>query len=162
MKDRYEIYKKCNKKLADIGIQTGNVKDVVVNNRTVTRWGQCRWKGSEYTIEINGKLLEDDAPDEAVESTMIHELLHTCKNCGNHGREWKRLAGIVNEAYGYNIKRTDSADDKGGIDLKASKAKHKVICEKCGVIIYRTRDCNLTKYTNHYRCSCGGTLKLEY
>ena len=163
MKDIQKIYSNCKAKLDAIGIETGEVISVVSNSRATSRWGLCKRVGSKFIIEISVILLEDDVSDFATESTMLHELLHTCKYCQNHGNEWKNLAARVNAKYGYNIKRTTSYEELG---IQKSNyvedAKHKITCKSCGHTIYRKRESNLIKHTERYRCLCGGEFKLEY
>lgn len=81
--------------------------------RAKKRWGQCRKIGNNYIIEVNQILLREDTDIDGLKNTIIHELLHTCKGCMKHTGEWKQLAEKVNRYYGYNIKRCDSADEKG-------------------------------------------------
>lgn len=163
MKDIQMLYENCKSKLDHLGIKTGVVKCVKVNNRAA-RWGRCRRIVSAstyiYEIEISGRLLDDNVDDKAAETTMIHELLHTCNFCLNHGAEWKRLAEKVNKAYGYNIKRTTSAEEKGVEDIRK---KYAVVCEKCGTETTRMKMSNLIKHPEFYVCCrCGGNLKRLY
>ena len=114
-----------------------------------------------YSININVVLLDEKNDVSGLKNTIIHELLHSCKGCMNHGENWKRLAEKVNRAYGYNIKRTSSSDEKGVQKSTVPTAKNKycVICEKCGKKYMRTRMSNLVKYPNRYSCGvCGGKL----
>ena len=161
MKDINKVYETCSKKLADIGIQHGNIKDVSINKRAKRRWGTCKRIGNIYSIEISSILLDDDVSDEATETTMIHELLHSCKGCFNHGNEWKRLANKVNKAYGYNVKRVTTSDEKG-IAPEVVGKKHKIVCQKCGLVAWRMRDSKLTRHPELFRCRCGGNLVKEY
>ena len=166
MKDIQMIYENCKEKLNDIGIQTGEIKCVTINTRAIRRWGRCKrvfhYGREMYEIEISSRLLEDFVDDKATEDTMMHELLHSCEGCMNHGTKWKQLANKVNCQYGYNIKRTTSSEEKAVDDIRPIKAKYKIICTKCGHVGYRMKACKLTKYPSHYLCSCGGKLKVEY
>ncbi len=163
MKDVFAIYENCKGKLQNLGIETGEIKRVKVNTRAVSRWGRCKKVSYDmYEIEISAVLLQDDVDDKGAETTMLHELLHSCEGCMNHGAKWKALANKVNAAYGYNIKRNTSSDEKGVKDNIVKKAKHKIVCQKCGKEIYRMRASNLTKYPTLYSCMCGGDFKVEY
>ena len=169
MKDAIKVYKECKQMLENLGIQTGNIQDVKVNTRAQRRWGRCTRKltfdGYVFTIEISSRLLEDNISDEATNTTMLHELIHTCNNCMNHGIEWKRIANKVNRVYGYNIKRTTSDEEKGIDTLADIKkiAKHKFVCVGCGIETYRHRESNFTKHPERYKCAvCGSDIKREY
>ena len=168
MKDIQTIYENCIQMIEDLGIKPGVIKSVKVNTRAAKRWGCCKTVktvyGTMYNIEISYQLLADNVDDKAAETTMLHEILHTCKYCQNHGAEWKRLAEKVNKAYGYDIKRCTSAEEKGIEVVKSEvKPKHKIVCTKCGAEIYRQRDSKLTMYPYNFTCGrCGGDLRKEY
>ena len=40
---------------------------------------------------------KDEIDDNATKTTIIHEILHSCEKCMNHGPEWKKLAELVNK-----------------------------------------------------------------
>lgn len=164
MRDINAVYADCRKKLEDIGIQCGNVMAVTVNTRAASRWGQCKRINGYYTINISARLLDDDVELVHLEDTMIHELLHTCDGCMNHGAEWKRRAEMVNRAYGYNIKRTASAAEKGIAEDRVERAaKYKFVCNECGQVITRNRASDFTRRYTAYRCGiCKGTLRREF
>ena len=165
MKNVHYIYETCKEMLDDLNIETGNIINIKVNTRAQKRWGRCKRVptpyGISYEIEISSSLLSDDLDDEPAENTMIHELLHSVDGCMNHGAKWKSLADKVKKKYGYDIKRCTSAEEKG-VDTSV-KAKHKIVCTKCGHVGYRMRESKVTKHPEWFACGvCGGNLKLEY
>lgn len=135
----------------------------VVNIRAQKRWGQCKQVSGGYEININKILLDERNSADGLMNTIIHELLHTCPGCYNHGPQWKRYADMVNNAYGYSIKRTSSADEKGvatGVQERKRVAKHKLVCTKCGQEILRSRTSKFVMNFELYRCGiCGGKFK---
>lgn len=153
MRDLFEYAVRCMEYLDDIGIEYGNVLDFSVNTRAKTRWGQCRLVPGGYTININADLLDERNSEEGLMNTILHELLHTCKGCMNHGKNWKYLARKVYLSYGYDIQRTDSADDKGVV-VRSAPVKHKFVCEKCGQVITRQRESHFTRNYKLYTCAC--------
>ena len=166
MKDINCIYETCKNKLNKLSIKTGEVKYVKVNKRAKRRWGQCKaiknCNRVVYGIEIAERLLQDDVNDKVTETVMLHELLHTCNNCMNHGHEWKTLANKVNMSYGYNIKRCSSSEEYGITDDNyCGTAKYKITCEKCGGYTYRQRKSNIIKNPQRFRCGCGGKLIVK-
>ena len=161
MKDINKVYEVCSNKLSDIGIHHGDIINLSVNTRAKRRWGRCSHSINGFKIEISSTLLEDSVSDEATETTMLHELLHSCKGCLNHGNEWKRLADKVNNTYGYNIKRITSYEEKG-IEREEILRKHKIVCQKCGHEFYRMKESKLTRHPEFYLCKCGGNLVKEY
>ncbi len=170
MRDVNVIAIECMRELENIGIKCGNVIKIDVNTRSKKRWGQCRKIGNNYIIEVNQILLREDTDIDGLKNTIIHELLHTCKGCMKHTGEWKQLAEKVNRYYGYNIKRCDSADEKGISEEQKEKIqkertatrKVKFIfkCTCCGQKVERCRESKFTKYPELYRCAvCHGKFE---
>ena len=164
MKNIYAIYKKSVKMLENIGIKTGCVREVKINAHMHDRWGTCRRvltdTGECFEIELSENLLDDELSDVPAETTMLHELLHTCGDCMNHGYKWKKLAEKVNKYYGCDIKRKGSYESFGIKDPRESQWKYMVVCSECGAVIHRIKKSNVIKYPYLYMCAkCGGTLK---
>lgn len=135
-----------------------NVNTIHINNRITKTLGQCKKEGKDYRIEISGHILE--SPNEKLKEVILHELIHTCPKCMNHGELWKRHANIVNRKYGYNIKRIASSSNFK-YDKKAKEKRYKIKCQKCGCIYIRRRRCKLVDYPERFRCGrCGGGLVL--
>lgn len=136
--------------LDDLGIKYGPINDVVINYRSVRRWGQCSYSRAtgKYTIEISIRLLNDDNIEwEAVLNTVIHEFLHAYSGRMCHTGEWKRCADLVNKKYPiYNIKRCSSADEIGlSEEAITSSYNYKISCNKCGTISYCKRKSKVVK-----------------
>lgn len=60
----------------------------------------------EYTIKISKRLVKE----EDIKNTIIHELLHTCKGCLNHGYQWNAYGSRIERNYGYVIQRCDNKE----------------------------------------------------
>ena len=155
------------KALRNIGIPiSNNIEDVVINTRAKARFGACKVRKNrlgqkKYIIEISKEILGCETED--ISSVLVHELLHTCKGCFNHGKKWKSYCEIVENQLGYSIERTSRYEDLG---LKRPEAKEQVKymvkCKGCGMEFPRKRMCNLVKNTEAYRCGkCGDILYLE-
>ncbi|MFV0517078.1 MAG: SprT-like domain-containing protein [Aminipila sp.] len=141
-------------------------KSVVINTRAKSRFGCCKKIKSgfreRFEIELSNRLI--DCKPMVIKQTLAHELMHTCPGCANHGELWKKYCKKMNEAYGYNIKRTDTAEQLGiaeKLDSKQIELKENyiVICKKCGNKVARTRMSNVIKHPSLYRCKCGGKLE---
>lgn len=164
MRDLQKIATECLKELDAIGIKYGKIVEFKVNTRAKKRWGQCKTISGGFSINISYVLLDENNSIDGLKNTIIHEILHTCKGCLNHGEMWKRQAAKVNKAYGYNIKRCSSADEKGvEVDdrkTEPKKIKHSFRCKTCGTVVNRTRESKFTKHYTHYRCGkCGGCFE---
>lgn len=161
MKNLQLIAEQCLKELDFIGIKYGNIVSFEVNSRAKKRWGQCKYTTltDTYRIQVSNRLLEDYVPEKSVKQVIIHEILHTCKGCLNHGKTWKRYAELVNETYGYDISRTASASALG-VNTDQINIKHQFVCKNCGKVINRMRESKFTKNYQHYSCGrCGGDFE---
>lgn len=71
---------------------------------------------------------------------------------------------MMNEAYGYNIKRVNSFEEMGlareAQDEDAGKIKYIIKCQCCGREYPRQRFTCVMKKINAYRCQCGGKLTV--
>lgn len=146
------------KQARSIGIPVSGVisPHVVINKRAKTRFGCCKKTVFGYTIELSHLLIE--GPRQSCMQVLAHEILHTCYGCRNHGTRWKSYAKRMNDAYGYNISRTDSHYNLG-IKDDTPAPRYIIVCLVCGKEYPRLRASNLTKYPGRYRCVCGGRLK---
>lgn len=137
------------------------LEQVVLNRRAKKRFGCCKKTGQGYIIEISEMVLSCE--EKIIKQILAHELLHTCKDCYNHSPKWKAYAALMNEAYGYEIKRTCSREELGlqevGGGLSEFGVKYRLQCMDCGKVIQRQRKSRLIRYPWLYRCRCGGKLK---
>lgn len=161
MRDLNIVAKECMKMLDDIGIKYGHITEFKVNTRAIKRWGQCKRVPGGYSINISATLLDERNDINGLKNTILHELLHSCEGCMNHGDKWKFVANKVNIAYGYNIKRCSSSDEKGvDEDMRPVQYKYEVMCEKCGNVYKRSKMSNVVQHPERYRCGCcQGKLK---
>lgn len=173
MRDLQKIFWDCMGMMDEIGIDYGNIVGVKVNTRAKKRWGQCCRKfvgrdayGNpkyEHTIDISEILLDERVPLESLQNTIIHEILHTCPGCSNHGPEWKKRAEKVKKELGYNIKRCSGNQEKGisdAVNKEYVKVKYAVRCKKCGREVGKLRMCGVIKYPQNWRCGvCGGEFE---
>ncbi len=160
MKDYEKLQKDCINELRHLGIKLGSISAWKINNRAKSRWGLCQMNSDgTYSIEIAYRLLSDDnISEKACKETIIHELLHTCKGCMRHTGKWKYYAEVVNQVYGYNIKRITQGYEKGVENYSVNEMSIKYIftCGKCGATIYRKRESKFTQNYKYYGCArCG-------
>lgn len=171
-----EMFNECIDEMDAIDIPYGKITEVTVNYRAKSRWGQCQRRydnGIIYKININADLCHREASERGLKETIIHEILHTCPDCMCHTGEWKRLADLVNDCYGYNVKRCNSSEDKGmsefykqhdrqGRPEKPVVWKYEIRCKSCGKIVGRKQKaCKVTKYPQMYQCGfCRGKLEV--
>lgn len=152
------IGRECENVLNSIDIPCGTILTYIVESGEA--WGHCHHiTGRLFVISIN-KLLIDKKNETGLRNTIIHELLHTCPECYNHGREWvnltkkiKRLLGItVNEKSTYHDLGIDIADY-----INTRSYKYVIQCKECGECYFRKRKSDFVINYDKYRCrKCGG------
>lgn len=160
MRDLYEYAEFCMELLNDIYVPYQRPENFTVNTRA-RRWGQCRKINGKYYININATLLDERNGENGLINTLLHELLHTCPNCMNHGSTWKYYAEKVRRAYGYDIKRTSDQEKKqvttGNLNYREREYKYFIYCEKCGKLITRRkRACDITENPGLWKHSIDG------
>ena len=161
MKDLKTASDKCKGLLDNLGIKYSTVVTFGVNTRSRARWGVCKYKYGRFTIEVNQDLLLDENEDKALETVLLHELLHTVSGCMNHGPRWKSLADKVNSAYGYEVHRTNGAEEIGVHKYREREREYKYIfqCDCCGQVIRRQRASQFVANYDLYRCGrCNGKI----
>lgn len=161
----------CMELLRNINIPFEEPVAWTVNTRATRRWGQCRrryngyYYAYEYHINISSLLLDERASEKDLIETILHELIHTCPGCMNHGHEWKTYADVVNRKYGYNISRLKKGEEESAalmIENKKANANYVCVCEKCGHEFFYSRRCGVIENPSRYtHTKCGGHLKLK-
>lgn len=147
-----------NNDLKAIGIETGNITRVSINSRATKRMGLCRKISSGYEIEISKFILSDK---EILKDTVYHELLHTIKNCMNHGKKWQSLASQVNRHYNIDLSRTGAASQEMKQE-QLNRAKYKATCKGCGQEILRQKASKFITEIENYNCGrCRSKFKIE-
>lgn len=138
-----------------------------INDGIRSRFGSCRKVhgadncSADYQIEISGRLMTGD--DKAIETVLLHELLHTCYGCMNHGKRWRQYAMRLNQKYGYEIKATSGYEAFGLEDPgRREQVRYRIVCVNCGMEFTRKRRCPIVVNTDRYRCGkCGGRLEIR-
>ncbi len=170
-KEYGELIKKLTllnaRKLRSIGIPVSTqIDDVIINTRAKSRLGACKlMKTSQgkksFTIEISSETLKCSV--DKITEVVIHELLHTCPGCFNHGKKWKSYGEKVYEKLGYRITRVTKYEELGlAKPVKKQETVYTVKCKGCGQIYTRKRMCPLVKNPENYKCGkCGSSLYFQ-
>lgn len=165
MKNLDKLYRECEEELTRINMDFSNkIVRVSVNGRLRTTLGVCNRdrRTGKFTIDINSALLADNVDDMEVKDTIVHEMLHTCPGCFDHGYEWKRRADRVNRMLGYHVSRTASRADMeaAGVEIKHEEFKYALQCVGCGTQYKYKRWGKALETPSRYRCGkCHGDLK---
>ena len=157
-----ETVEDCKEKAKAVNIELGEISKVKINTRAKQRWGLCSPNpDGTFTIEISNRLLEDNVSKDALYNTVMHELLHTVEGCLNHKEKWKKCAEIVNKKYGFNIKRTTSAEEKN--ITTETDYKYIIQCPDCGYQWKYIRMTKCVKYPSRFKhigCSTKGLIRI--
>lgn len=162
-KELNELLIELSKKLKDVGIPIStSIYGIKINKRAKARVGACKINKErgkvEFLIEISSMVLH--CKKEEIETIIIHELLHTCKDCFNHGKKWKEYCLIVKDQLGYEITSTINYE-KLGLEKERTKkgTVYVVSCSGCGQEYMRKRICPLVRNPENYKCGkCGKRL----
>lgn len=163
MKDLNALLEKSLAMCDAVGIPYGKITSIGINNRLSRCWGRCLTKDyKHYWIEIQGKFAKDEfSTDDAVIAVIIHEIIHTCDGCWNHGEKFLSYGRRITEKYGIKVSATDSAENLtiNVIEWKNSK-RYAATCAKCGYVSYKDRMCDLIRYPMMYtHKDCGGRFE---
>lgn len=146
----------CKAVCDDLSIPYQNVAKITPNSKALTRLGMCTRKDAHnFEIEISTRLLEDGIGQKMLMNTMLHELLHTCEGCFNHGKRWKCYAARLN-AIGYDV-QTYITEEEERLTKKDSDYRYKVTCEGCGAEwkYMRRGDTVRALQRDPHSCTCG-------
>ena len=120
-----------------------------------SRWGCCKHRGNKHFITIAKRLVENYS-DKEIKTTILHEFLHTEKDCHAHDNNWKRKARKFDKL-GYNIQRTSNREEP----IEQKGYKYQVKCTYCGRVVNRRRLCTIIQHPDWYRCHICKTGTFE-
>ena len=125
--------------LESMGYKPYNLTSVKLRKQQGT-FGCCHTKKSgnrvvENKIYINRKMIEAD--DKSIQNLLIHELLHSLKECANcqHDGMWRECANHINKCTGLNIQQYSSYEEYGITKDKPNTYICK--CADCGHVFKR-------------------------
>lgn len=158
MKNLREAYEYCRDICDSLNIPIQRVI-TVTSKKFANKWGQMSYntRYNTYTITINEVLLSDECDDVSLYNTMLHELLHTCPGCLNHGYTWKMYAERVNKEYGMRITRLTSQAEQGIQIIK--DPKYILQCPSCKHEFTYMRMCDSVKHPSLCYCTKCGNIK---
>ena len=137
------------------------VRPITINYRAKKRWGLCETSPDRARIEISSRILRDEIPDDATMNVIIHEILHSVKGCKGHKGLWRSLANRITRNTKYKISKGDSAESFGLQEEQMQlMRKYACSCERCGAVIYKSRETQFIKHPEWYtHRKCGGHFK---
>ena len=147
------IIKEVKKELNTMKISVDYNSKIVVSNKLTRSYGRARKLVDGHQITLSSALFKDL---DKLKNTLIHEYLHTCKDCMNHGSEWKYYASMMNNQFGYKISRvTPISEVNEDMQMEIISTKNYcVYCPVCGNEYYYKNKTKAVKNPRLYRCSC--------
>ena len=165
MKDLQKLYALVKAEAISAGIPvSSHIMRCSVNTRLRKAMGRCIKKtnmlGVCYEIEIAGCMVADGVDDMEIRDTIMHELIHTCPGCWDHGNVFHHFADIVNRKYGYHVDTYADREqlEAAGVVIKDPGYKYMLKCNVCGHEFKRKRWSDVLRYPELYHCACGGGL----
>lgn len=149
----------CQCLLKSIGINTGYLEQVCLNPNLRSAWGLCEKTDipKRFNLAFSERLLQ--ASEKGVYTVILHELLHTCKDCFKHTGQWKFYANKVSNRLGYNITRTSSSKDLGVDFSSIPEGMFACVCNGCGSLVTRKTLKGIISLEKNYYCGCGGSFE---
>ena len=145
MNDLNKCYKDAVKIIKEVGIRDFIEPESVKWSNLCHTWGRTRYNFVTYATKITISNKLKDVPYEGIMSTMIHECLHSCKQCIDdnkfervgHTKTWFNYATLVNHylqknGYNFTIKATSNRQDHFIDDKYSGQKVYTSICSCCG------------------------------
>lgn len=162
-----DMLERLSRTLRDIGIPiSDSICPKVRLSKAHSFFGQCIPKGAHrrfpegYDFLIALSVFTLGNSYRSIENTLVHELLHTCPGCLNHGPQWKAHAEVVRKRLHLDIKRVHG--DKTPSDIanlragrKKSPFRYMVYCPNCGASWKYRKAGRVVRYADKCTCACG-------
>lgn len=148
----------------------GEITEIRWSDRMTSTYGYCqRNKGRKvtFTIVISSRL--KNVTEDIFVNTLVHEIVHTFRNCDNHGFLFKKRMQTIARAfpmYQWSVGRCVSEWESEEVDavhpIKKQENKYSLTCNICGQVFYYKTKCNaVTHYTDYYCRDCFKNLWHE-
>lgn len=163
------LVEKCDGIMESCGLELPTEITYSLNSRFSKAMGRCDYKGKKngkpvYIIQIAQSYFEaylDAGQESKIEDTILHEMCHALPKCFNHGYEWQRVTGIINRKFGYHLQRCYEMDEIITAVKTSKNPCKEVYCTRCGRHSVHKTSSVYVKNVEHYRCRCGGSLKVR-
>ena len=144
------------------GIPYRTISSIKMNGRLSRAWGRCKHKrGSDiFTIEICKTIADDTiTPESGALAIILHEIIHTCEGCWNHGSLFKSYGDRFTK-YGYTDignACTDAVALQMDVEKYELSKKYICKCERCGYTITQNKASHfITHMSSYTHTGCGG------
>lgn len=151
MKDLNTLLDEVLNELDTIGISINKANISIYSNPKFRKiLGKCIKTNDDevFKIEIS-KLMLDTQSEFTVKNIIAHELIHTIKNCFNHGEFFSSLMSILNKVYSYQDEACIEIDYN---EQLIAHFKYCLRCPKCGKTYVFDRKTDKVKFPSEYGC----------
>lgn len=152
MRNLNEIIIECLNIVTSLSIPVEVNTPVKYNGRIRNKWGYCRRK-KDGTFEISiAKILgEEEIPKKTLMAIILHEMLHTCPGCFNHGKQWKAYAKQIKDNFGIQIQVKADAEDLN------INSHYYIKCRRCDIKVWYP----MKPVNKEQKCPVCGSKKLS-
>lgn len=157
-----ETLEKCVGIMNNCGFELPRI-EFKLNGRFTSTLGRCiELDNGEFLIELSKKYTQgciEIGNIRKLEETILHEMAHSLPNGYDHGKIWKSYVDIINAKFGYEISRLTAVPN----EVRQYWIKDGVVvcCDTCDMDELVHRNADVVQNIEHYRCRCGGKLKLK-
>ena len=102
---------------------------------------------------IANKRFQDNCGHDSRFVKVCHEI--GCYNTGTHCSQ--EYSNAIQQAFDKINGTTTTTTNKP----QQQTTKYSVICKECGHTFHKSRQCDVTKNPEHYRCGCGGKVYVQ-
>lgn len=102
MHDIKNSVKSLKKMFKAEGLELGKIKKVKTAKLGKDLYGTTKWTAQGFVITLNTSLTDERNDIHHMEDTLVHEMVHCCRGCFDHGAEFQRVARQLDK-YGYNV-----------------------------------------------------------
>ena len=105
--------------------------------------------------QVFNQIPDQTKAETRLQSTIVHELLHTIKGCFNHGSKFQNMCYRINRLHPELKLQTGTPAEDVDVTLPIKEPKMTFTCNKCGKVYNWFRK---PKYSSdNYCCSCGSS-----
>lgn len=155
-----KLYEEAKKECEKMNIPFVQNMPIKISKRMTRSLGKCCFNNIKgYSIRISQQV--EVLPDVEIKQIIVHEILHSCPGCMNHGTKWLSYADKMNKKYHYNISCYASEKVAECINhaIETTRQAYVIECQHCNQRIVRTKKSKLVEHPEWYLCGCGGQLK---
>lgn len=129
---------------------------VITFSKARSFWANVTTLGNkDFKLNVSNVFeeIEDSTlADIRLQSTIIHEVIHTLPGCFNHGPKFKKVCNDINKVYPEFELQRATAMSKYGIEREVKPFKYIIECPHCGKQYHYKKKSKFIDILNTCRC----------